>query len=273
MKAAALFDPPIRDASIPHIAGTAGEGASIPVYLRIPKGPDRSYPTVVVMGGLDGHRPDFTMLFEELTVHRGWATILVDIPGTADCPAVRRDASGADRLWTSVFAWMAEQDVFDMQKIIAWGLSAGGYYGIRAAHTHASYLLGAVGQGAGTHHFFSRGWLEKGQWHEYPWTYLPALREKFGYGSVEEFLSMAQRDFSLLGDGTLDKPCCRLLLINGKDDGLMPIEDSSMVLEYGSPKEARFSQGATHMGNPRAVGVVLNWMESVMKTGGRWIYL
>jgi hypothetical protein len=62
----------------------------------------------------------------------------------------------------------------------------------------------------------------------------------------------------------------------------MPIEDSILPLEYGSPKEARyvwhakvnscnillinprFFQKALHMGYPAANGSVYPWMESVM---------
>lgn len=47
-------------------------------------------------------------------------------------------------------------------------------------------------------------------------------------------------------------------------DGLMPIEDSILLLEHGSPKEARFFPGALHMGYPMANGAVYPWMEGVM---------
>lgn len=52
--------------------------------------------------------------------------------------------------------------------------------------------------------------------------------------------------------------------MQGTQDGLMPIEDSMMLLEYGSPKEARFFTGALHMGYPLANSAVYPWMESVM---------
>lgn len=161
---------------------------------------------------------------------------------------------------------MQAQGTFDMAKILAWGLSAGGHNAIRAAHTHATRLLGAIGQGAGTHHFFSREWLLKAKDHEYPWTLLPAIREKFGYATEEELLANAQQDFSLVETGIVEKTSCRLLLVNGTHDGLMPIEDSMLLFEYGSPKEARFFTGLLHMGYPPANGSVYPWMESVMNS-------
>ncbi|GAB7363795.1 hypothetical protein MBLNU230_g4362t1 [Neophaeotheca triangularis] len=268
MKAASLFEVPIKDVAISHTASASNdEGKEVPLYIRLPPGTSKSSPcpSVILMCGLDGHRPDNTVRSDEF-LKRGWASVIVDIPGTADCPADRRDPKSADRLWTSILDWMQSQEHFDMRKVLCWGLSAGGHNAIRAAHTHASRLAGAVGQGAGTHHFFSRPWLEKAKDHEYPWTALPALTAKFGYKSEDEFMDKAQKDFSLIETGVVDMPSCRLLLINGTHDGLMPIEDSMLMMEYGSPKEARFFTGLLHMGYPPANGSVYPWMESVMAT-------
>ncbi|KAK1066733.1 hypothetical protein LTR74_006943 [Friedmanniomyces endolithicus] len=270
MKAAALFETPIEDLSIPHTAGTSqDEGKEIPLYIRVPKtaSKDKPCPSVILMCGLDGHRPDNTTRSDEFLA-RGWASIIVDIPGTADCPAARHDATSPDRLWTSILDWMAAQGVYDMRKVMCWGLSAGGHNAVRAAHTHAKRLCGAVGQGAGTHHFFSRAWLEKAKDHEYPWTALPALTEKFGYKSEEEFLENAQKDFSLVDLKIVDMPATRVLLVNGTHDGLMPVEDSMLMMEYGTPKEGRFFTGMLHMGYPPANGCVYPWMETVMRAAG-----
>jgi len=268
MKAVGLFECPIDDIEIPHTAGTEkDEGTKVPLYVRLPKGASKenACPAVILMCGLDGHRPDNTVRSNEFLA-RGWASVIVDIPGTADCPAARNDPTSADRLWTSVLDWMQSQGHFNMRKILCWGLSAGGYNAIRAAHTHATRLAGAVGQGAGTHHFFSRAWLEKAKDHEYPWEALSALSEKFGYVNADDFMDNAQKDFSLVETGIVNLPACRLLLVNGTHDGLMPIEDSMLMMEYGTPKEARFFTGLLHMGYPPANNSVYPWMEQVMAT-------
>lgn len=88
---------------------------------------------------------------------------------------------------------------------------------------------------------------------------------KHGYESVERFLKQAKAKFSLLDNGILDMPSTRLLLVNGTLDGLMPIEDSMLLFEHGTPKEARFFTGALHMGYPMANNSVYPWMEAVMK--------
>ncbi len=44
----------------------------------------------------------------------------------------------------------------------------------------------------------------------------------------------------------------------------MPIEDSMMLFDYGTPKEARFFPGTLHMGYPMSNASVYPWMESIM---------
>lgn len=108
LKATALFDCPILDVRIPHTARAANDkGDQVPLYVRYPGGrPSREkpVPAVLLMCGLDGHRPDNTVRSDEF-LKRGWASVIVDIPGTADCPADRRDPTSPERLWTSILDW------------------------------------------------------------------------------------------------------------------------------------------------------------------------
>ena len=174
--------------------------------------------------------------------------MITEIPGTADCPSNRTDPSSPDRLFTSILDWISSQSQFDASKVIAWGLSAGGYYAIRLAHTHHERLIGVIGQGAGTHHFLGKEWLEKVDGHEYPFTLSHAYVKKYGYKDWEELMEKAQGEYSLVENGILKRPSCRLLLVNGVIDGLMPIEDSMLCMNYGRPKEGRFYEGMMHMG-------------------------
>jgi hypothetical protein len=87
-------------------------------------------------------------------------------------------------------------------------------------------------------------------------------------------LSKCQDEFSLIsgkGEGVAvvaqGMKSCRLLLINGVLDGCMPVEDSMLLAEYGSPKEMRFIKERLHMGYPEANSVVYPWLEEVL--GGR----
>ncbi|KAI1163898.1 alpha/beta-hydrolase [Nemania serpens] len=262
MKAAARWESPVHDVQIPHVRRAGRDGAVIPAYVRVPGGGAKT-PAVLLFTGLDGYRPDNTGRCDEFLA-RGWAVVVLEIPGTADCPADPADPASADRLWDSVFEWLARDGRFDARRVLCWGLSAGGYYAVRAAHTHRERLAGAVAQGAGSHYFFHPQWLDKADGHEYPFRLLPALATKHGFESVDDYLRLALQRFSLLENGILDMPSTRLLLVNGTLDGLMPIEDSMLLFEYGSPKEARFYPGALHMGYPLANSSVYPWMEKVM---------
>lgn len=86
IKAASLFECPIKDVEIEHTAGIEGkdEGMKVPLYVRMPKGASKENPcpAVLLMCGLDGHRPDNTVRSNEFLA-RGWASVIVDIPGTA----------------------------------------------------------------------------------------------------------------------------------------------------------------------------------------------
>ncbi|KAI1102462.1 alpha/beta-hydrolase [Jackrogersella minutella] len=270
-KAGSLWSPsPMLEISIPHTSAKGRDRDTIPAYVRVPPstpGSKAKCPAVILLTGLDGYRPDNTTRSDEF-LSRGWGTVIFEIPGTADCPADSADPLSPDRLLDSVFAWMAADGRFDMARVMCWGLSSGGYYAVRAAHMHREKLVGVVAHGAGTHHFFGREWLSRADGHEYPFQLTPALAMKHGYGDdVEAYLDGAQKKFSLLETGILGLPSTRLLLVNGTLDGLMPIEDSMLLFEYGSPKEARFFTGALHMGYPMANSSVYPWMEQVMGSG------
>lgn len=270
LRGSQLWTHPVSEVIIPHTHTANDDGRNIPLYIRKPAGPG-PFPTILLITGLDGHRPDNTERTEE-HLTRGWATVILDIPGTTlDCPANKRDPLSPDRLFTSILDWIATCPYLDSNRVIAWGLSAGGYYAIRLAHTHRTQLLGSVGHGAGTHHYISSEWLHQISKHEYPFGLERAYTLKYGYSSFQEMKAKCQDEFSLVsgrGEGVavvgMGMPSCRLLLVNGVLDGCMPVEDSMLLAEYGTPKEMRFVRGRAHMGYPEANGVVYSWLEEVM---------
>ena len=177
-------DTPLQEINVPFLQRKAaqGEKESIPVYVRLPSSyrGDGGSPVVILMTGLDGYRPDNTVRCNEFLA-RGWAVVVVEIPGTADCPADPADPESPDRLWESLLQWMDTYNqkphptyeeewikTFDMKRVMVWGLSAGGYYAVRIAHTHSRRLAGVVAQGAGVHYFYDQKWLERVDGHEYP---------------------------------------------------------------------------------------------------------
>lgn len=169
LKSASLWKPIITEEVIPHTHRAGRDGAEIPLYIRLPEEASATnrVPVVLLMTGLDGYRPDNSQRTHEI-INRGWATVIVEIPGTADSPADPADPESPDRLWNSVLDYMDRRPEFDMSRVAAWGLSAGGFYAIRASCTHRQRLAGAVAHGPGSHFVFSPEWLAKANDHEYP---------------------------------------------------------------------------------------------------------
>lgn len=213
------------------------------------------------MTGLDGYRTELCVWMEGWR-RNGVATVVVEIPGTGDSPALASDPTSPDRQWASLLDWIDTQERVDRTKICVWAFSTGGYYAIRLAHTHPDRLAGVVALGGGVHHMFDAEWLDNVNHLEYPFDLATTLCYKFGYGNdFELFKSEASEKFSLLNDGTLDKPkCARLFLVNGTEDEIFPIDDYLLCLQHGAPKEARFVPNTKHMGEPESFFIILRWI-------------
>jgi pimeloyl-ACP methyl ester carboxylesterase len=271
-----LLDPPSVPIDIPftHADTTAGDlDVGIGAYLRLPQGqkPADGWPALLFICGLDAYRTDHTPRTQE-HVDRGYATISFEIPGTGDCPAAPNDPASPDRLMSSVLDWMvasASEYGFNPEKILARGISTGGYYAFRIAHTHADRLFAVVAQGGGCHLMFNADWIHAQNQMEYPFALSDALAYKFGYRDPDPAAAVAQyaaeaRRFSLADSGVLGTPTCRLLIINGMEDSIFPIEDSIIVAAQGGDKELVARGDRRHMGNPGAEEILYEWLDKAV---------
>jgi hypothetical protein len=260
LKGLSLRPHPVREIMVPHNHRKDDEGAHIPVYHLVPES-DRPVPLVIIFTGLDGYRTELAVWMEGFR-QIGVATLVMEIPGTGDCPASPNDPLSPDRLYSSLFDWLDTQSALDAGNRAIWAFSTGGFYAIRVAHTHKERVKGVVALGGGCHHMFDKTWLDNVNHLEYPFDLADTLAFKFGYGNnVEKFKQEAAEKFSLLNDGTLDTPTCtRLLLVNGTEDEIFPIDDYYLALMHGGIKEVRFVQGEKHMGEPMSFFVILRWL-------------
>lgn len=271
-----LLDPPSVPTEIPFAhADTAAADLDqpIPAYLRVPNGntPQNGWPVLLFICGLDAYRTDHTPRTQAHVDH-GFATLSFEIPGTGDCPASPNDPTSPDRLMSSVLDWVvanASTYQLDPTKIIARGISTGGYYAFRVAHTHADRLLAVVAQGGGCHHMFDPEWIRAQNQMEYPFALADALAYKFGYRDPDSNTAMARyiaeaHRFSLVQSGVVGTPTCKLLVINGMEDSIFPIEDSFIVATQGDKKDlvARGNRG--HMGNPGAEDILYEWIDKAI---------
>jgi len=271
-----LLDPPSVAVDIPfgHADVAAGDhDEPIGAYLRLPKGdrPPGGWPVLLFICGLDAYRTDHTPRTQAHVEH-GFATLSFEIPGTGDCPAAPADPASPDRLMSSILDWVAANSAkygFDTGKVVARGISTGGYYTFRIAHTHAERLFAAVAQGGGCHHMFNPDWIGHQDQMEYPFALAEALAWKFGYRDADAAVAVARytaeaRKFSLVEAGLIGTPTCRLLAINGMEDSIFPIEDNLLAGVEGHKKDLIIRGDRPHMGNPGAEDILYAWIDDVL---------
>ena len=272
-RGAALLRPQSVPIAIPFVHADVGSGDrtdAIEAYLRVPDGtrPEEGWPVLLFICGLDAYRTDHTPR-TQAHVDRNFAVISFEIPGTGDCPASPSDPTSPERLISSVLDWVYSSSAargFDVGKVVARGISTGGYYAFRAAHTHADRLFAAVAQGGGCHHMFDPAWIKAQNQMEYPFALVEALAFKFGYRGDDQAAAVARYAkeggrFSLAEAGLLDTPTCRLLVINGMEDSIFPIEDSLLVALNGGRKDLIIRGDRGHMGNPGAEDLLYDWID------------
>jgi pimeloyl-ACP methyl ester carboxylesterase len=259
------------DVPFTHTNVPAGDiDVAIQAYLRTPNGarPKDGWPVLLFVCGLDAYKTDHTPRTQTHVDH-GFATLSFEIPGTGDCPAPPNDPASPDRLMSSVLDWVAANAFaysFDLTKVVARGISTGGYYAMRMAHTHADRLFAVVAQGGGCHHMFDPAWIQAQNKMEYPFALADAMAYKFGYREADPVTAYAAdaRKFSLLESGVLDRPSCKLLLINGMEDSIFPIEDNFIVAVRGDKKDLLARGNRQHMGNPGAEDILYSWIDDAV---------
>ena len=254
LAAAKYFDIPVERVEMPF-AGRPGEGNVVIGYFRRPSLPGR-LPLVLGWGGLDYYKEDAADLFAPF-LDKGVATLTIDIPGTADAPVLA--SSDAERMWDAAFAWIKSRSDLDAGRVVGWGLSTGGYWAAKVAHTHAAHFRGVVNHGGCVHYTFQRDWIEKAQSGYYPFELAETLASTLGLDSFDDWATNAP-NLSLLTQGILDRPCAPMLLINGVSDTVFSMQDMQLLLQHGSPKTARFYPGE-HMGiTPETFPTIYQWV-------------
>lgn len=264
LKAARCFDPPLEVVEIPF------EGGKVVGYLQVPRGIARP-PVVMHWGGVDGWKEDRNR--NSRALHRaGIATFTMDMPGTGENPLRYADA-GAERTFSAAIDYLATRDDIDGSRLGVWGGSFGGYWAAKLAFVEARRIRAAVNQGGGVHHGFQENWLRPAltrtasQYLLGPASLLDARAYVMGVRTLNELLDIAP-SLSLKTQRLLERESAPLLSVNGKKDDQQPIEDVYILLEHGSPKEARVYADGGHMGRSPGVNdaqiasLIIAWLKS-----------
>lgn len=258
LAAGRFFDPPVESVSLPF-KGKGGEGDKVVIYVRRRAGTRQ--PVVIRWSGIDTWKEERHDI-NEAFVGRGFASITIDMPGTGESPVLA--SADGERMFVPVLDWIADQPELDAGKVVVIGMSFGGYWATKLAHLYSDRIAAAVNWGGPVHHNFQRDWVLKSQYSD---TYLMdiavARARIFGATTYDVFADRAA-ELSLLDQGLLDRPHSPMLLVNGKDDTQIPIEDTYLLLQYGDPKAVRLFPGG-HMGyTPTTLPTVVDWVERTL---------
>ncbi|HEU4343515.1 MAG TPA: alpha/beta fold hydrolase [Candidatus Binatia bacterium] len=249
LAAARYFDVPLERVSIPF------EGKEIIGHLRLPK--KTPAPLVLHWGGIDNWKEE-RHGFAERFVKEGWGCLVLDSPGTGECPMLA--SPEAHRMHVAALDYFVKRPEVDAARIAVVGASFGGYWATKLAHVEPKRLRAVVNWGGGVHHFFQPEWQAKSRNADsYLFDLIEARANLFGKKTFEELIE-AMPPLSLKTQGWLDRPCAPLLLVNGKEDRQVPLEDFHLLLEHGEPKTVRLFPGG-HMGNiPLVFETVIPWL-------------
>ena len=218
-----------------HIAFGGGSFAGI---LRRPEGARRP-PIVVMCMGLDSAKEEMDT-YEASFLSRGMATLAFDGPGQGESEyelAIRGDYEVAVK---AVVDWVETRADLDAANIGLWGVSLGGYYAPRAA-AFERRIKACIGL-SGPYDFGAI------------WDALPALtREAFRVRSHCATQDAARAHASTLTmRGVARQIECPLFLVAGKQDRLIPWQDSERVArEASGPVELLVIEDGNHVANNR----------------------
>ena len=251
LAASRYFDIPLERVSI------AFEDKQIIGHLRLPR--KTPAPLVMHWGGIDNWKEE-RHTFAERFVREGWGCFVLDSPGTGECPVLA--SPEAHQVHVAALDYLLERREVDRNRIAVVGASFGGYWATKLAHLEPERLRAVVNWGGGIHYFFQPEWQERSRHADsYLFDLIEARANLFGKKSFEELVQVMPA-LSLLDQGLLDRPCAPLLLVNGKEDKQVPIEDFYLLLEHGDPKTVRLFAGG-HMGNIAAIfETVLAWLHA-----------
>ncbi len=249
LAASRYFDIPLERVAIPF------REKEIVGYLRLPK--KTPSPLILHWGGIDNWKEE-RHSFAEAFVREGWGCFVIDSAGTGECPMLA--SADAHQVHSTVLDYLTNRAEVDPERIAVVGASFGGYWSTKAAHVEHQRLCAAVNWGGGVHYFFQPEWQEKSRnAPSYLFDLIEARANLFGKRTFEELIEVMP-SLSLKTQGWLVKPCAPLLLVNGKEDKQVPIEDFDLLIESGEPKSIRLFPGG-HMGNiPEVFKTVVRWL-------------
>jgi dienelactone hydrolase len=239
---AAHLDPKLETVHIPF------EGKEIIGYLRLPTEASGPAPLILAISGLDSRKETVAETYNAI-LPAGIGYFAVDSPGTGQAPI--KVSPTADRMFSAVLDYLATRPEIDSHRIIAHGVSFGGYWATKLALTEHGRLLGVVAQSppvdTALHADFLRTNLLGNR--EYLFDVVPAFLNVVEGGDTVDKLAEAFPRLSLVAQGLIGKPTGPMLIVGGAKDTQVPISDLELLLQTGDvPKDAWINPQGGHLG-------------------------
>ena len=239
---ARLLDPAPETVRIPF------EGGEIVGYLRLPKDRAGPAPLVVAISGLDSRKETVAETYNAI-LPEGVGYFAVDSPGTGQAPI--KVSPTADRMFGAVLDYLDTRPEIDHARIVAHGVSFGGYWATKFAIAAHGRLLGVVAQSPPVDGAFAPSWVRSNLLgnREYLFDVVPAfLNIMDGVRSVDDLMAEYPK-LSLAAEGLIGKPTGPMLIVGGAKDTQVPIADLDLLLHTGDvPKDAWINPQGGHLG-------------------------
>ena len=227
MRAAKHFNYPLEIVDI-NIDGKTGKA-----YLRYPNTLETKTPVVIISGGIDTWKSELEIhSLSESFLKQGIATLVIDLPGTGECPI---PASPSAHLWfLSTLDVLQTHPRIDGSRIGYYGLSFGGYWSTKMAFI-APWLSGVINTGGPIHHTFQPEWIK---------LLPPGLTTALGRMLDLQASGDKNRDeaelLTRMEELSLDKQIAfpiqkyaPILCINGEEDEVVPIAEIDFLKDKG----------------------------------------
>jgi len=245
MRAAHMKAVECKNLALPHLHPPikrvliAYRGKHLVGFLRLPAGAVRP-PVMIMVPGLDSAKEELEA-YEIPFLQRGIATLMVDGPGQGEGEYDFPIQGNYEEPVAAMVDWLMACDEIDSSRIGLWGVSLGGYYAPRAA-AFEKRIKACIGL-AGPYDFGAN-------WDKMPELTREAFRVRSHCKTPEEARKYAGT--LTLKDGVAQQISCPLFLLTGKQDRIVPWQDTQRVADEASgPVKLMIVEDGNHIANNR----------------------